>query len=181
MDFELQPILKGDLLELRPLKAIDYEDLYNVASDPLIWEQHPEKDRYKRDIFDKFFKGAMDSGGALLALDTSNQQVIGTSRYILQPFTKISSKDEVEIGWTFLARRCWGGAYNKEMKVLMLKHAFKFVDSVLLIVGPENFRSQKAAEKIGGTFIGVRQNPAGQERFVYQITADKFACVLSGP
>ena len=36
MAFDYQPVLKSDLVELRPLRAEDYHDLYAVAADPLI-------------------------------------------------------------------------------------------------------------------------------------------------
>src|SRR5208283_4065044 len=105
MPFDLQPILKGELLELRPLRQLDYHDLYAVASDPLIWEQHPAKDRCQEDVFKEFFRKALDSGGALIALDRKDGQVIGSSRF----HGYDAEKSEVEIGWTFLARSHWGG------------------------------------------------------------------------
>ncbi|HEV8266693.1 MAG TPA: GNAT family N-acetyltransferase, partial [Thermoanaerobaculia bacterium] len=135
MTFELQPVLKGDLLELRPLRPEDFDALYAVAKDPLIWEQHPNNDRWKEDVFREFFRGAMESGGAFLVLDTRNGAVIGSSRY----HGLDEEKSEVEIGWTFLARSHWGGVYNGEMKDLMLRHAFRFVRSVVFLVGPRNF------------------------------------------
>jgi RimJ/RimL family protein N-acetyltransferase len=162
MPFELQPFLKGQLLELRPLRSDDFHELYAVASDPLIWEQHPAKDRYKEDVFQVFFREALESGGALIAIDSSNGQVIGSSRF----HGYNQHKSEIEIGWTFLARSHWGGSYNGEMKHLMLQHAFQFVASVIFVIGPQNLRSQKAVEKIGGIRVGSR--PDGN--FVYQIT-----------
>ena len=170
MSFELQPTLTGDLLELRPLRPDDFEALYGVASDPLIWEQHPHRDRYKRDVFEKFFQDALDSRGALIAIDRQTGLVIGSSRY----YGYDAKAREVEVGWTFLARSRWGGVYNKEMKQLMLRHAFRFVDTVVLLIGPQNIRSQKAAEKIGATRAGSRRDPAGRESVVYQITASAF-------
>jgi len=41
MSFDLQPLLAGELIGLRPLRIEDFNDLYSVASDPLIWEQRP--------------------------------------------------------------------------------------------------------------------------------------------
>jgi RimJ/RimL family protein N-acetyltransferase len=162
--------LKGELVELRPLRADDWDDLYAVASDPLIWEQHPSRDRYKEEVFREYFRGAMESGGALLALDLKDGSVIGSSRY-----TNYSKETgEIEIGWTFLARHCWGGAYNGEMKRLMLRHAFRFVDSVVFLVGPSNIRSQKAMEKIGGVRDGMRPDANGVEHVVFRITAEGF-------
>src|SRR5438128_2752155 len=166
MPFDLQPILKGDLLELRPLRAEDFPDLYAVAADPLIWEQHPIKDRYKLEVFQVFFREALESGGALVALDSQGGQVIGSSRF----HGYDQDKSEIEIGWTFLARSHWGGVYNREMKQLMLRHAFQYVNSVIFLVGPQNLRSQRAMEKIGGFRAGSRRDGGGRESFVYQIT-----------
>src|SRR4029079_13223577 len=151
MAFELQPILKGELIELRPLKTDDWEELFVVASDSLIWEQHPERDRYKKDVFRVFFKEAMESGGAFVIIDRKIQQIIGSTRF----YGYDPEKSEIEIGWTFLARKYWGGRYNAEMKELLLNHAFKFVESVVFFVGEKNFRSQKAMEKIGAIKIGL--------------------------
>jgi RimJ/RimL family protein N-acetyltransferase len=167
MSFHLQPFLKGELLELRPLRAEDFHDLYAIASDPLIWEQHPAKDRYKEDVFQEFFREGVESGGALIALDLKDGKVIGSSRFDGYD----EGKREIEIGWTFLARSHWGGRYNGEMKQLMLRHAFQFVDTVILLIGPQNLRSQKAVEKIGGVRLGSRRNSRGEESFAYQITA----------
>jgi N-acetyltransferase len=169
MPFDLQPYLKGELLELRPLRAQDFSQLYATASDPLIWEQHPNPLRYKEDVFKNFFNEAMECGGALIATDQKDGRVIGSSRFHGYDETK----SEVEIGWTFLARSHWGGTYNREMKQLMLQHAFRFVDHVVFLIGPKNLRSQKAMEKIGGVRVGSRADASGHDSFVYQINAPK--------
>ena len=170
MPFEFQPTLKGKLLELRPLRAEDFEELYAVASDPLIWEQHPQKERYKSEVFQDFFREAMESRGAVVAIDLKDKRVIGSSRF----HGYNEEQSEVEIGWTFLARSHWGGAYNGEMKQLMLTHAFRFVNNVIFVIGPENFRSQKAVEKIGGVRLNARSDPRDRGNVVYQITASTF-------
>jgi RimJ/RimL family protein N-acetyltransferase len=151
MSFDLQPNLKGELIELRPLTPEDWDDLFAVASDPLIWEQHPESDRYKEDVFKIFLREAMESGGALVIMDTKSQRIIGSTRF----HGYAPEKSEIEIGWTFLARNYWGGRYNRELKQLMLAHAFKFAESVVFYVGQTNVRSQKATEKIGGIRSGM--------------------------
>lgn len=170
MAFELQPVLQGPLLELRPLRAGDFHDLYAVAKDPLIWEQHPNKDRYKEEVFKEFFREALESGGALTAIDSRDGRVIGSSRF----YGFDEEKSEIEIGWTFLARSYWGGTYNREMKQLMLRHAFRTVESVIFLVGPQNLRSQRALEKIGAVRRGMRRDGSGRDSFVYQITASAF-------
>ena len=167
MPFDLQPTLKGQILELRPLQPEDFHQLYAVASDPLIWEQHPASDRYQEAVFKRFFSEALESGGALIALDSKDGRVIGSSRF----HGYDEPKSEIEIGWTFLARSHWGGVYNGEMKQLMLRHAFRFVGSVVFLIGPGNLRSQKAVEKIGGVRVGSRPDSHGRESFVYRITA----------
>jgi RimJ/RimL family protein N-acetyltransferase len=171
MALDFQPTLKGTLLELRPLRADDWDDLFAVASDPLIWEQHPASDRYKEPVFRKFFSDALESGGALIALNRADGRPIGSSRYHgYDPETS-----EVEIGWSFLARAYWGGRYNGEMKRLMLQHAFRFVDNVVFLIGEENHRSRRAVEKIGAVLIGTRTGSDGQEKVVYRITVAGFA------
>ncbi len=157
MPFDLQPNLKGELIELRPLAPEDWNELFAVASDPLIWQQHPESDRYKEDVFKIFFREAMECGGAFVIIDTKNQQIIGSTRF----YGYDPERSEIEIGWTFLARKYWGGRYNREMKRLMLAHAFKFVENAIFFVGENNIRSQKATEKIGGIRSGMVKKTYG--------------------
>ena len=65
--------------------------------------------------------------------------------------------------------------YNREMKQLMLQHAFRFVNCVVFLVGLQNLRSQRAVEKIGGVRVGSRPDGGGRNSHVYQITASTFA------
>ena len=168
---DLQPVLKGDLLELRPLQPADFDELFAVAADPLIWEQHPASDRYQEAVFREFFREALDSRGAFVVLDARNGKIIGSSRFHGYDETR----REIEIGWTFLARAYWGGRYNGELKRLMLRHAFGFVDRVLFLVGPHNVRSQRAVEKIGGRRVGSRVGANGRESVVFELTAAAYA------
>lgn len=162
MTLDLQPTLIGSLVSLRPLGRSDRDALHLAASDPLIWEQHPDPLRWRRDVFDRLFDKLLDSGGALVILDRADGRVIGTSSYYdLNPVDR-----SIAIGFTFLMRTYWGGKFNTEVKRLMLDHAFSVVDRVWFHVGPENRRSQLAMEKVGATFIrqgereigGVRQS-----------------------
>lgn len=170
MTFELQPVLTGERLALRPLAAADWDALFEAAADPLIWEQHPVPDRWREPVFRRFFEEALASGGALVALDREDGRVIGSSRY----FGYDESRREVEIGWTFLVRSHWGGDYNGEMKRLMLNHAFRFVDSVLFLIGPRNLRSQRAVAKLGAILEG-RTERLGRESLVFRLRASGWA------
>lgn len=168
MPFDAQPTLTSELLKLRPLREEDFGSLYAVASDPLIWEQHPASNRHELQVFREFFREAMASGGALLVTDAGTGAVIGSSRYN----DLREAESQVEIGWTFLARAYWGGRYNGELKRLMLAHAFQFVDSVVLVIGATNTRSRRAAEKIGAMLDHRRIAEDGGEKVVYRVTRE---------
>lgn len=165
-----QPTLTGETLLLRPLRVDDFDALYAVASDPLIWEQHPDPLRWQRPVFEKFFAAAMASRGALLITDKQTGEVLGCSRYYdWQPDAR-----EVAIGFTFLARRCWGSKTNPELKRLMLDHAFLYAKTAWFHVGVHNFRSRRAMEKIGGTFSHIGPfvlNGVTHEHAYYRIDA----------
>jgi RimJ/RimL family protein N-acetyltransferase len=163
--FDLQPTLKGDLVELRPLRPEDFDALYAVARDPLVWEQHPASDRWQEPVFRDFFAGALASGGAFLVLDVGTGDVIGSSRFHAYD----EARSQIEIGWTFLARSSWGGSYNADMKRLLLEHAFRFVRSVTFRVGETNWRSQRAMEKIGAVREG---GPDAQGNVLFRITPE---------
>jgi N-acetyltransferase len=165
MAFELQPILTGELLQLRPLCNDDFDDLYGGRLGSADWEQHPVQDRYKEDVFRAFFREALACGGTLVAVDSNDERIIGSARF----HGYDAEKSEIEIGWSFLARSHWGGVYNREMKRLMLRHAFRFVGRVTFLVGPQNVRSQRAMEKIGGLRAGSRPDAGGRESYLYEV------------
>jgi RimJ/RimL family protein N-acetyltransferase len=146
---DLQPTLAGELVILRPTVPEDWEPMYAAASDPLIWALHPAHDRWQKPVFRHYFAEALASHGGLTILDKANGEIIGASRY----YGHDAAADEIEIGWTFLKRAYWGGAYNLEIKRLMVDHIFKYVGSILFIVGENNVRSRRAMEKIGGELI----------------------------
>lgn len=167
---DLQPLLMSDLLTLRPLSADDLEPLYAIASDPAVWEQHPSKDRTQEPVFRRWFDDALASGGALVAIDAATGGVIGTSRYVLR------SPDEVEIGWTFLARERWGGFWNGELKRLMLEHAFRTVPLVRFTVHSDNIRSQRAVIRLGATRVGVAPDADGRgENIMFRLSREATA------
>ncbi|MBK8981354.1 MAG: GNAT family N-acetyltransferase [Ignavibacteria bacterium] len=147
--FELQPELENDLIVVIPLAENDFEELYKAASDPLVWEQHPNKDRYKREVFKNFFKGAMESGGAFKVKEKITGKVIGSSRY----YDYNKEEKSVSVGYTFISREYWGKSYNSRMKKLLLDHAFEFVDKVYFHIGKDNIRSQKAILKLGAVKV----------------------------
>ena len=142
----LQPEnLENDLIMLVSLRPNDFEKLYAVAADPSIWEQHPNRNRHEREVFQEFFNEALKSKNTFLIVDQNSGQTIGSSRF----YDYDREKRSVAIGYTFLARAFWGGIYNRALKTLMLDYAFRFVDTVIFHIAKENVRSQKATMKIG--------------------------------
>lgn len=168
--FDLQPTLENEVIILRPLRREDFDDLYAVASDPLIWEQHPSKERSQREGFTRFFDEAMSTKAAFAIIDKKTNAIIGSTRYHVVSETV----DAIEIGWTFLARNYWGGSYNRALKTLQISHAFKHVPHILFYIHESNFRSQKAVEKIGGVRVssieGKALNPRANASVIYRIS-----------
>jgi RimJ/RimL family protein N-acetyltransferase len=171
-----QPTLETERLVIRPLAEEDREALYEIASDPAMWEQHPIHDRWRREVFDAFFEEGLASGGSLVVVRKSDEAILGHTRY-----DKFDPQEGgvVEIGWTFLAPKCWGKGINPEMKRAMLAHAFDSVALVEFRVGDTNYRSRNALEAIGaertdryelGKYQGKRV-----VHLVYEIPRESFA------
>ncbi len=176
--FDLQPTLVGVTLLVRPLESADFEPLFAAASDPLIWEQHPEFTRYQRPVFEQFFSSGIASRGAFAVIDRVSGAMIGSSRY----YDWDSEKREIAIGFTFLIRSHWGGATNHELKALMLNHAAQWADRVWFHIGESNIRSQKSVEKLGARFshFGEKHLNGNHIRFgCYQLTLTRPALLPS--
>jgi RimJ/RimL family protein N-acetyltransferase len=169
MMFSLQPTLENDLLIIRPMQADDFDGLYKVASDPLVWAQHPAKDRYQLPVFTALFNDGLASGGAFVVIDKSTQAIIGSTRF--NPVKE--STNAIEIGWSYLARAYWGGVFNKAQKHLLMDYAFEYVENVLFYINQNNMRSRKAVEKLGGTLLthldGQLLDPRSDVGVIYKI------------
>ena len=150
MNFSIQPTLENDIVSLVPLEKHDFEELFDVASDPKVWEQHPNKERYKREVFENFFQGAMESKGAFLIIDQETEEALGSTRF----YDFNENDNSIFIGYTFYGKKYWGKNYNSQVKKLMLDYIFQFVESVNFHVGSENYRSQKAMKKLGAENLG---------------------------
>ncbi|WP_129714737.1 GNAT family N-acetyltransferase [Pedobacter sp. SYP-B3415] len=170
----LQLPLQNELVALKPLQEEDFEALYRVASDPLIWEQHPNKNRYQKEIFRNFFNGAMESGGAYLILDRQTNEIAGSTRM----YDLDTEQAKICIGYTFLARKFWGKGHNSAAKALLLSHAFGYVAEVHFHVGAENLRSQIAISRIGAKKIAEMEvayyGEPSRLNFIYRIRRDEW-------
>ncbi|PNU03509.1 GNAT family N-acetyltransferase [Novosphingobium guangzhouense] len=172
-----QPVLEGDRLTLRPLLEGDWDALFAVASDPEIWAAHPSHDRWQEPVFRAFFAEALEGGGAFAIIDKSSGAIIGSSRYG-QPDAE--QPGEIEIGWSFLSRRHWGGGFNAQFKRLMLAHALEHFERVIFQVGADNVISRKAMANIGGRLVEGRTRSYERcgimvEHVIFEITRESFA------
>jgi N-acetyltransferase len=152
MKYNLQPLLQNEKVIAQPLQQTDFDVLHAAASDPLIWEQHPNNNRWQQKEFENFFKGAMESQGAFLVKDAVTNEVIGSSRYVYDAKNNLLS-----IGYTFFKRSHWGKGYNPALKSLMLNYAFEITSIVYFYIGAVNKRSQIAIERIGAVKIKEEQ------------------------
>ena len=177
-----QPTLTGEKVLLRPLAKDDWDALFAIASDKLVWELHPAHDRWKEPVFREFFENALRYKGAMAMVDRATGEIFGSSRWQGVVEKSATEPSSVEIGWTFLARSHWGGAWNREVKRLMIGYALRHVEMVEFHVGKDNLRSRRAMEKIGGSLsdrtLVVEMVGVQVHHVIYEITRDSFA---SGP
>lgn len=169
MNFSIQPTLENETALLLPLQESDFEELFLTASDPKIWEQHPKPDRYKRDIFQNFFEGAILSKGAFKIIDKQSGKVAGSSRY----YDYSPEEKSILMGYTFYATEFWGTGINHRVKKLMMDYIFQFVDAIIFHVGAENIRSQISIQRLGAKKIKEQQveyfGEPSRFNFIYQI------------
>jgi RimJ/RimL family protein N-acetyltransferase len=170
---DFQPTLTGPTVVVRPVMASDWAELFDAGSDPEIWKVHPRSNRYTEPVFRQYFDSAVASKMGFVFVDRSTGRLIGSSRY----YGYDAKLSEVEIGWTFIARSHWGGKTNREVKRLMLDHAFTFADTVVFWVGEKNWRSQGAMTKIGGvrrSGLFVRELSGATPHFIFEIGKSRY-------
>lgn len=167
---DLQPIMENEHIILYPLQEDDFHTLYAVAADQEIWLQHPNRDRWKKEVFLTFFAGAMQSKGAFRVVDKSTGMTIGSTRF----YDYNSEESSVFIGYTFFATAYWGKGINHMAKSLMLDHILQSVNSVLFHIGAENIRSQVSITRLGAVKIDEKEvtyfGEAPKLNFVYEIS-----------
>jgi RimJ/RimL family protein N-acetyltransferase len=170
---DFQPTLTGPTVIVRPVATSDWAELFAAGSDPEIWKVHPIPDRYTEPAFRVYFDSAIAGKMAFVFVDRSTGRLIGSSRY----YGYDSGLSEIEIGWTFIPRSHWGGKTNREVKRLMLDHAFTLVDTVIFWVGEHNWRSQGAMTKIGGIKrdgLFTRELSGTMPHVIFEIGKDRY-------
>ncbi|MBV8325190.1 GNAT family N-acetyltransferase [Chryseobacterium sp.] len=172
--FNMQPVLENKTIILYPLEEEDFSTLYAVASDPEIWEQHPNKDRWKEDVFKTFFDDAMKSKGAFKIIDKINGNTVGSTRlYDYNP-----QENSIVVGYTFCGIQYWGKGTNHSVKTLLLDYLFQFVSKVHFHIGAHNIRSQIAIGRIGAEKIAEQRgdcsSPIPQINFIYEISRENW-------
>lgn len=170
----IQPVLENEQLLLYPLREEDFEALYAVAKDPELWAQHPNKDRWKEQVFRNFFDGAVQSKGAFKVVDKATGKVIGSTRF----YDYDEENNSILIGYTFYAKVYWGSGYNPAAKALMMDYIFQFVSKVIFHIGAVNIRSQISISRLGAEKMGEEEiayfGEAPKLNFIYEISGDKW-------
>ena len=157
--------LHTDHYQLRRTIAADLEPLFAVASDPGIWAQHPESDRWRRAKFEAFFEGALaNPAGSFTIIKKTSATIIGSTRF----YGYQNAPPAVRIGYTFIAQSYWGSGANREIKMAMLSLAFDHVDRVYFDIGADNHRSRRAVEKLGA----VLDHITADRKAVYALSKD---------
>lgn len=176
MNINIQPTLENENVILHPLQDKDFADLYAVASDPKIWEQHPNKDRCKIEVFKVFFDGAMQSKGAFKIVNKASGHVMGSTRF----YDHNQEENSISIGYTFYGREYWGKGFNHSVKSLMLDYIFQFVSKVHFHIGAENIRSQIAIGRLGTTKIDEQEiayfGEQAKLNYIYCLTKEEWFC-----
>ncbi|AZA57896.1 GNAT family N-acetyltransferase [Chryseobacterium shandongense] len=174
MKFSIQPVLENEQYQLIPLLQGDFESLYQVASDPEVWRQHPNKDRYRKEVFSTFFEGAMKSGGAFKITEKYSSEILGSTRF----YDYDEENNSIFIGYTFYGTKSWGKGINPQVKKIMLQYIFQFVDTVYFHVGKDNMRSRTAMERLGAENRGEQEVAYFGEptriNILYQIKKEKY-------
>ena len=165
----LQPVLEDEIVLLTPLLPGDFEALYAAASDPGIWVQHPNKNRWQREVFTTYFEGALQSSGAFKIIEKSTGRVVGSTRF----YDYNADESSILIGYTFITVNCWGRGINRRVKQLMLHYIFGYVHKVIFHIGAHNIRSQIAIGRLGAVKTGEVEvayfGETTKLNFVYEI------------
>lgn len=172
MNINIQPVLENENIILYPLQEQDFEEVYLAASDPAVWAQHPNKERWQREVFKNFFDGAMKSEGAFKIVDKISGHAIGSTRF----YDYSEAGNSILIGYTFFATAYWGKGINHAVKALMLDYIFQFVSVVIFHIGAENIRSQISIGRLGIAKTGEEEvayfGESSKLNFVYRITKE---------
>ncbi|MEF9478694.1 GNAT family N-acetyltransferase [Chryseobacterium sp. 1B4] len=179
MKFSIQPHLETEKVDLYPLKEEDFEEVYAAAADPKVWEQHPSKDRWKKDVFKVFFDGAIQSKGAFRVVDKFTGKIVGSTRF----YDYNPSENSIFIGYTFYSVDCWGKGINPVVKAAMLNYIFQYVEKVYFQIGADNVRSQIAIGRIGAEKVGEEEvsyfGESSSLNYIYEISKEKWEVYCS--
>lgn len=164
---EFKITLENNYVRLVQTSEDHFQELYQIGSNPVIWEQHPNQDRWKKNNFRKYFEGGLNnSEGCFTIIDKKINKIIGNTRF----YSFDENNQSVKIGYTFISNEYWGTEMNYQIKKLMMDYIFQFLDKVYFEIGKNNFRSQKSVEKLGGIKIKLLND----KNYLYLIEKSKW-------
>ncbi|MFY8022428.1 MAG: GNAT family N-acetyltransferase [Bacteroidia bacterium] len=162
--------LIGEQVELIPLESRHFEELTNLAGEPIIWEFIPV-DMSSNEKCHLAFTNAniqKEKGNQFpfVIIHKQENKIIGSTRLMnIEPEFK-----KLEIGWTWLHPDYWASAVNLECKLLLLNFCFEELKTIRVQFKTDenNIRSQKAIRKIGAQFEGILRNDMIRDNGTYR-------------
>lgn len=154
----VEPIsLTGNLVQLAPLTAADHDQLVEATRDGELWALSytgvPAPDAMRAAV-DRWL--AAQAAGTMLPFTVRH---CGTGRIIgMTTFCNIDGDNRhLEIGGTWNARSTHRTGTNTESKLLMLTHAFEYLDCIAVEFRTHwlNAQSRRAIERLGAKQDGV--------------------------
>jgi len=154
-------ILENDRVRLSPLTLNNYTKLQSVAAEHKLVQYSPS-DIETPVALRTYVKIALEqqkqrSSFPFIIYDKQARAYAGCTRYM-----NIDHKNKVlEIGSTWIGEKFQGSGLNKQMKHLLINHAFNILgfEKVSFRIDERNIQSRKAVEKLGAILEGIlREN-----------------------
>lgn len=155
--FTQPPTLANERVLLKPLSEEDYEGLYAIGLEPLLWAVSINSIVSQEDL-QRYLKTAIEQRQHRQALpftiiDKTNNQIAGCTRYGNISF----EHKRLEIGWTWLGIKFQKTGLNRACKYELLQYAFEtlHMQRVELKTDALNMKSREAMRKMGATEEGI--------------------------
>ena len=158
--FAAPPTLEGRLVRLEPAAERHREPLHAALDDPVVWRWVKIDGSADRRVYDAWFDDTLAGPAArrhlaFVTVERASGEVAGTSRFL-----SLRPEDlGLEIGYTLVSPRAWGGGANSEAKLLMLGLAFEQLGCARVEFKTDalNERARAALAALPSRFEGVFQ------------------------
>ncbi|WP_079526046.1 GNAT family N-acetyltransferase [Solibacillus isronensis] len=153
-------ILENEIIKLRPVQLSDIEAITNAANDERIWE-HMSVTLLSQEAVQNYIENAIkerEKGISYMfaIVDKKTDEIVGCTSFLDISFPH----KRLEIGATWYNPSLWRSAINTNCKFLLFQYCFEVLklNRIQIKTGHENYRSQKAIERIGAVKEGILRN-----------------------